>query len=237
MATRRTRTSANGTTSDQPSFLLDAAAEVFLAVGFDKTSMDEIAVRAGVTKTTVYMFFRDKLELFHAVTRWVASKMNLRFYPALLGSADDAEGKLSRVALFLLESISEPGCLTFLRMLVMERDRRPEPLWMMNEFGVYHVINVVAAILSEDAAQHGYAMPERNAYATFFTRTALASVQLPALVDPDFSHDRELLQTNANWITAVFLRGIRPREDASGQTLPSPPLVYDHRVAGRSECR
>lgn len=41
MATQRTPV------RDQPSFLLDAAAEVFLAVGFEKTSIDETAIRAG----------------------------------------------------------------------------------------------------------------------------------------------------------------------------------------------
>ncbi|MEV0640156.1 TetR/AcrR family transcriptional regulator [Streptomyces sp. NPDC050619] len=204
----------NRTTSDQPSFLLDAAAEVFLAVGFDRTSMNEIATRAGVSKTTVYAYFRDKLELFHAVVRRSASKVSLGFDQALLGSANDTEEKLSRVALFLLESMTEPGRLAFLRMLITERDRIPEPLWMVNDFGVHPVINAVSAILGEDAAQHGYSVPELNAHATLFIRTAVAGLQLPALLDPDFSHDSTFLKTHADWITAVFLRGIRPRGGA-----------------------
>ncbi|WP_048582855.1 TetR/AcrR family transcriptional regulator [Streptomyces viridochromogenes] len=227
MATQRTRThGVNRPASDQPAFLLDAAAEMFLAVGFDKTSMNEIAARAGVSKATVYAYFRDKLELFQAVVRRGASKVNFRFDQALLDSSPDTEGKLSRVALVLLESMTEPEHLDFLRILVMERDRIPEPLWMVNEFGVDHVINVVAAVLSEDAAEHGYSVPELNTYAALFIRTAVTSVQLSALLDPDFPHDRTVLQTNADWITAVFLRGIRPRDGASSQSLPSPPPVH-----------
>ncbi|MDF3139897.1 MULTISPECIES: TetR/AcrR family transcriptional regulator [unclassified Streptomyces] len=222
MATQRTRThSVNRPASDQPSFLLDAAAELFLAAGFDKTSMNEIAARAGVSKTTVHAYFRDKLELFHAVIRRGASKMNFRFDQALLDSAHDTEEKLSRVALILLESMTEPESLAFLRILVMERDRIPEPLRAVHEFDGHNVINVVAAVLSEDAAEHGYSVPELNTCAALFTRTAVAGIQLSALLDPGFRRDRTLLQANADWITAVFLRGIRPRDGADSQTLPS----------------
>ncbi|MFE7277180.1 TetR/AcrR family transcriptional regulator [Streptomyces sp. NPDC057623] len=211
----------NRPTGDQPAFLLDAAAEMFLAAGFDKTSMNEIAARAGVSKTTVHAYFRDKLELFHAVVRRGASKTNLRFDPALLDSAQDTEEKLSRVALILLESTTEPEHLAFLRILVMERDRIPEPLRVVNECGGHDVIDVVTAVLSEDAAEHGYSVPELNTYAAMFTRIALAGVQLSALLDPGFRRDRTLLQAHANWITAVFLRGIRPRDGADSQPLPS----------------
>jgi TetR/AcrR family transcriptional repressor of mexJK operon len=48
--------------------VLDAAVELFLSEGFDRTSMDAVAAHAGVSKTTVYAHFADKVELFRAVT-------------------------------------------------------------------------------------------------------------------------------------------------------------------------
>lgn len=226
MATQRTRThGVNRPTSDQPSFLLDAAAEILLAAGFDKTSMNEIAARAGLSKSTVHAYFRDKLELFHAVVRRGASKVYSRFDQALFDSAHDTEEKLSRVALTLWESVTEPEYQTFLRLLVMERNRLPEPSWMMNEFGGHEAVNVVAAVHREDAAEHGYSVPEMSTYATLLART-LASAQLSAFLDPGFRRGRTLLQANAAWIAAVFLRGIRPRDGADGQTLPPPTSVW-----------
>jgi TetR/AcrR family transcriptional regulator, regulator of autoinduction and epiphytic fitness len=70
-------------TADTPLRLTDrkraaviaAAIEEFLAAGFDATSMDRVAARAGVSKRTVYNHFPSKEALFAAILRqlWDAS--------------------------------------------------------------------------------------------------------------------------------------------------------------------
>ncbi|MFE7841039.1 TetR/AcrR family transcriptional regulator [Streptomyces sp. NPDC057474] len=47
--------------------ILSAARELFLADGFDRSSVDAVAARAGVSKRTVYDYFGDKQTLLHAV--------------------------------------------------------------------------------------------------------------------------------------------------------------------------
>src|SRR5258707_9334979 len=47
--------------------VIGAAIEEFLAAGFDATSMDRIAARAGVSKRTVYNHFPSKEALFAAI--------------------------------------------------------------------------------------------------------------------------------------------------------------------------
>jgi len=47
--------------------LLDAAQQVFVAAGYHATVMDEIAVRAGVSKPVLYQHFPGKLELYLAL--------------------------------------------------------------------------------------------------------------------------------------------------------------------------
>lgn len=42
------------------------AFDVFMAKGFEKTTMDEIATRLGVTKPAIYRYFKNKDELFIA---------------------------------------------------------------------------------------------------------------------------------------------------------------------------
>lgn len=46
--------------------ILDAAKRMFVAHGFDRVSMDQIAAEAGVSKLTVYSHFGDKESLFSA---------------------------------------------------------------------------------------------------------------------------------------------------------------------------
>lgn len=46
--------------------ILRAASELFARVGYRKTSVEEVAERAGVAKGTVYLYFQTKLELLIA---------------------------------------------------------------------------------------------------------------------------------------------------------------------------
>src|ERR1700680_2531129 len=62
-----TTSSADGEDSAKRRQILNGAREVFLAQGFDAASMGEIARRAGVSKGTLYVYFKSKEELFEAV--------------------------------------------------------------------------------------------------------------------------------------------------------------------------
>jgi len=48
--------------------IMDGARGVFLTQGFDAASMNDIARKAGVSKGTLYVYFRNKEELFEAIT-------------------------------------------------------------------------------------------------------------------------------------------------------------------------
>ena len=47
--------------------IIEGRARVFLAQGFDAASMGEIARAAGVSKGTLYVYFKSKEELFEAI--------------------------------------------------------------------------------------------------------------------------------------------------------------------------
>ena len=47
--------------------IIEGARTVFLAHGFDAASMGEIARKAGVSKGTLYVYFKNKEELFEAI--------------------------------------------------------------------------------------------------------------------------------------------------------------------------
>ena len=54
---------------DRPREICAAALEVFAEKGFAAAKLDEIAKRAGVSKGTLYLYFKDKEDLFRAVVR------------------------------------------------------------------------------------------------------------------------------------------------------------------------
>jgi TetR/AcrR family transcriptional regulator len=53
----------------RPGELLEAALDLFVEKGFAATRAEEVAVRAGVSKGTLFLYFPSKEELFKAVVR------------------------------------------------------------------------------------------------------------------------------------------------------------------------
>ena len=53
--------------------VLDAAKDLFLHYGFDKTTINDIASQAGVSKSTIYLRWNKKEELFDTLI-WRESK-------------------------------------------------------------------------------------------------------------------------------------------------------------------
>jgi len=54
---------------DRPTEIMAAALDCFKERGFSATRLDEIASRAGVTKGTLYIYFRSKEDIFKAVVQ------------------------------------------------------------------------------------------------------------------------------------------------------------------------
>jgi TetR/AcrR family transcriptional regulator len=53
----------------RPGELLDAALDLFVAKGFAATRVEAVAAKAGVSKGTLFLYFKSKEELFEAVVR------------------------------------------------------------------------------------------------------------------------------------------------------------------------
>lgn len=53
----------------RPQEIVDAALDLFAESGFAATRLSDVAVRAGVSKGTLYLYFPNKEELFKAVVR------------------------------------------------------------------------------------------------------------------------------------------------------------------------
>lgn len=54
-------------TDERQQQILNAAAAVIVRLGYDKTTMSDIADEAGVSRGTVYLYFKGKEELFEAL--------------------------------------------------------------------------------------------------------------------------------------------------------------------------
>jgi AcrR family transcriptional regulator len=72
----------------RPKEILAAALALFAERGFAATRLDDVALRAGVTKGTLYLYFPNKEELFEAVVRQ-ALVPNIEWGESLLEKPDE----------------------------------------------------------------------------------------------------------------------------------------------------
>ncbi len=104
--------------------ILDGAAAVFAAEGYEGASMSRIAAEAGVSKGTLYNYFESKAELFTAFVRRECHRI-LFVFDDLTDDTPLEEG-LCRVGERMLRMlVSEPGLLIY-RMVVAEAGKFPE---------------------------------------------------------------------------------------------------------------
>jgi AcrR family transcriptional regulator len=77
--------------------LLETAVAVFAERGYQTTTMDEIAERAGVSKGMLYIYFKNKEALFGAVFRWFGQMTGEMMQEALTG-VENADEQIRRIA-------------------------------------------------------------------------------------------------------------------------------------------
>jgi TetR/AcrR family transcriptional regulator, acrAB operon repressor len=92
---RRTKTEAAATRDS----LLDAALRVFRERGVAHTSLEEVAAAAGVTRGAVYWHFKDKADLFTALTERVQLPMEAMLAAAGEKRQDDPLDTLRTLAI------------------------------------------------------------------------------------------------------------------------------------------
>src|SRR5262245_65870215 len=64
--------------------ILDAGARLIERYGYDKTTVDEIAKEAGVSKGAIYLHFRSKEDLFEALLLRESERISELFFEYLM---------------------------------------------------------------------------------------------------------------------------------------------------------
>jgi AcrR family transcriptional regulator len=104
--------------------ILQAAFAVFAAHGYEAARIDEIARKAGIAKGTIYLYFRDKEQLFRAVVRSLVEKR----LDAIAGSFQGTGEQLLHELLSRLYSqvVRNEKVRSIVRLLIAEGGRFPQ---------------------------------------------------------------------------------------------------------------
>lgn len=133
--------------ADKNSAILQAAGELFMVGGFERTSMDEVARRAGVSKQTVYSHFQNKERLFSACIRQTVAD----YFPAdpIAWSADrSAAETLRMIGRQYLRLIMSADAINMFRMIIGAGDDREKIARLFFGAGIKPLSEDIRAYLS-----------------------------------------------------------------------------------------
>jgi AcrR family transcriptional regulator len=155
-----------------------AAAQRFTAVGYDATSLRQVATDAGVDPALVRRFFGSKEQLFTAVASALIDPR--RALAAVSGGSVDASGeRLLRHFLSLLGDVSQPGSLLGLIRSAVTSEHAAR---LLRRFLAEGLLRDIAASFPSDSSELGAALAASQLVGLAVTRYA---VQLPPLTAAD----------------------------------------------------
>jgi AcrR family transcriptional regulator len=114
--------------------IIAGARAVFLSQGFDAASMGEIAKAAGVSRGTLYVYFKDKDKLFKAIVEIESVSQAEAIFKFDAADAD-VESTLTRVGVAFVQKLCDPDRHSSIRAVIAIADRMPSIGRMFYETG------------------------------------------------------------------------------------------------------
>lgn len=178
--------------------LLDVAANMFMERGFDGTSIDAVAERAGVGKPTIYARYRDKAELFNAVMRarietWL-TPMAAAAAPSHDHDPDDIAATLHAISRHLLTHSLKPQSAMLQRMLAAQVGQFPELAKHAHQEAWSRAVKTLAELFRRSAEHGCIHVDEPELAAGLFLDLIVGSTKRNVLygitLDPEFEERR-----------------------------------------------
>jgi AcrR family transcriptional regulator len=135
----------------RPAEILAAALTCFKERGFAATRLEDVAVRAGVTKGTIYLYYSSKEELFKAVVRGELVP-NIERLEAALDEPGPAAMLLERLFTVWVQRIVPSPVSIIPKLVITEASNFPELARFYLETAVHRALRLVAAVLRRGIA-------------------------------------------------------------------------------------
>lgn len=147
--------------------ILNAAAVLFPKQGFEKTTMDDIAQAAGVTKQTVYSHYQSKELLFTQMIDNLCRRA-IHTQPVAGINSKPFEALLLDVGMKVLDLITSVDGMAVTRLVIAEATRYPKLAKLYYESGTQRIIHLLAEFLDTQNARGVIAIPNTESAAAYF---------------------------------------------------------------------
>ena len=187
--------------------ILDGARKVFMDLGFDGASMNEIARSAGVSKGTLYVYFADKNRLFEAIVEDEAlaqGKMLFNFDPSR-----DPETTLREFGQTYMALLCRPGGGSWIRTVMAIAERMPDVGRRYYANVLEKIINRLAEYLKVHVASGDLAIDDCQLAASQFMEVCKATLFLPFVFQAAAAPSAERIAQVVDSATRMFLAAYR----------------------------
>lgn len=131
--------------------MIEAAAELFMAHGYEKVSMDAVARAANVSKATLYAHFTSKDMLFASIVG-EACQRNPALESGFPAEVSDIRAALTAIGTRVFTFLLQPQTLAIYRVAVAESGRFPELGRAFMENGPQRFLDRFSVWLAEQTA-------------------------------------------------------------------------------------
>lgn len=197
---------------DRERRVLDAALKVFAEAGYSGTTMDAVAMEAGLSKPTLYQYFESKDALFSAMLLGERDQMLDAFqHPTGKGMVAD----LHEFAWDYADTVLRPDLLSLARLIIGEVQRFPEIGRAYQQSGPDRLLAGIIDYLDKRRADGRLVFDDAELAAQDLWGLILSAPRTQALYMPDSLPDRSELARYVNNGLRVFLRAYstKPGED------------------------
>ena len=189
--------------------ILDGARKVFMDLGFDGASMNEIARSAGVSKGTLYVYFADKNRLFEAIVEQEAFEQGKVVFD--LDPARDAETTLREFGQAYIMLLCRPGGGSSIRTVMAIAERMPDVGSRFYVNVMAKTIDGLADYLRAHVRPNDLAIDDCGLAAAQFMQMCQASLFLPFVFQVTPSPSPERIAQVVDSATRMFLAAYRAK--------------------------
>lgn len=190
--------------------IVDGARKIFLSRGFDAASMGDIAKAAGVSKGTLYVYFKDKDELFAAIVRGECIMQADGVFD--FDHADhDVEAVLLRHGKAFVAKFSDPGRMSTWRTVIAIAERMPDIGRRVYETGPAVGLAKLTAYLRAQVDAGVLAIDDCEVAAAQFIETCHATMFKPVLFNFAPPPTPERIDYVVGIAVRTFLAAYRPK--------------------------
>lgn len=164
--------------------ILNAATDLFLETGYDRTSLARVAQGAGVSKATLFKQFPTKAELFEAAVLTAGDTPERTLVDPPSG---DFRAGLVLLGLAYAELLSRPRIAELIRAVIAESPRFPELRERTFDFGTLPVLAALKRYLRAENAAGTAKIDDLDVAAPQFLGMIATVIFWPRLVRSNWS--------------------------------------------------